>query len=321
MHCRVSPRRLVALGATAGALASLAAASGASAKSLTTVRIGYNPNPTNTTIIVAQQQGFFKKNGINAVLTASQNTTALIPALGKQFDIVNVTPPSLLQAGAAGENLTMVAGQTIETSALKDTYFIAAKGITSLKQLKGAKIGVPGLSGTLYEAAVIALNKAGIKKSQVKFLAVPFPDDAGDLANGTIQATATIVPFNGQLLGEGFSDLGDPVLAVTASKAGLDIGWGSYRPWALSHAAVLKAFVKAENEAVTWIKGHSAATISILEKDFQLPAEAAEHYPPYQFFSFGLTKSYISDWVTPMKAVGDLSKSYRPDYALLITNS
>jgi NitT/TauT family transport system substrate-binding protein len=215
----------------------------------------------------------------------------------------------------------MVAGQTIETSALKNTYFIAGKSIKSLKQLKGAKIGVPALGGTLYEAAVIALNKAGIKKSQVKFLVVPFPDDAGDLANGTIQATATIVPFNGQLLGEGFSDLGDPVLAVTFSKPGLDIGWGAYRPWAQSHASVLKGFVKAENQAVAWIKSHTAGTESILEKSFQLPAQAAAHIPLYQYFSFGLTKTYISDWVTPMKAVGDLPTSYKPDYALLITNS
>jgi NitT/TauT family transport system substrate-binding protein len=321
MHFRISPRRLVALGVSAGAVASLAAASGASAQSLTTVRMAYNPNPTNTTIVVAQQQGFFKKNGINAVLTPSQNTTALIPALGKQFDMVNVTPPSLLQAGAAGESVTMVTGQTIETKALNDTYFIANKSIKSLKQLKGAKIGVPSLGGTLYEAAVIALNKAGIKKSQVKFLVVPFPDDAGDLANGTIQATATIVPFNGQLLGEGFSDLGDPVLAVTFSKTGLDIGWGASRSWALAHASVLKAFVKSQNEAVAWIKSHHAATVSILEKDFQLPAQAAAHIPPYQYFSFGLTKTEISDWVTPMKAVGDLPTNYHPNYGQLITAS
>lgn len=319
MNLRVSPRRLVALGVTAGVAVSLATAGGASAKSLTTLRIGYNPNPTNTTIIVAEEHGFFKKNGINAKLTPSQNTTALIPALGKQFDLVNLSPPTLLQAAEAGQDLTMVAGQTIESPALKDTYFIGGKNITSMKQLVGAKIGVPSLSGTLYEAAVIALNKAGIKKSQVKFLVVPFPDDAGDLANGTISATDTIVPFNGQLLGEGFSDLGDPVLAVTGNHMGSDIGWGANRAWAQANKSVLKNFLKAERQADAWIKGHQKATVGILEKSFQLPAVAAEHIPPYQFFNFGVPKNYVSDWVSPMKAVGDLKKSYKPNYGDLIT--
>jgi NitT/TauT family transport system substrate-binding protein len=313
-----APRVAAVSGAAALAL-SLALASGASAAKLTTVRIAYNPNPSNTTIVIAQQQGFFKKNGINAVLTASQNTAALIPAIGKQYDIVNATPPSVLQAAAAGEKLTVFASETTETSKLTDTYLIAAKSITSLKDLKGATIGVPGLSGTLYESAVIALNKVGIKKNQVKFLSVPFADDAGDLANGTIQATCTIVPFNGQLLGEGFTNLGDPELNVTGGHTGLDIGWGASRSWALSHESILSGFVKAQEQADTWIKGHQSATISLLEKDFQLPAQAAEHYPLYQYFSFPMVKSYLFDWVSPMKAVGDLPKSYTPNYAQLIT--
>ena len=272
--------RLAAASLVVAGCVAAAAAPSASAASLTTVRIAYNPNPSNTTIVVAQNEGFFKKNGIKAVLTASQSSASLIQALGKQFDIVGSTSPSVLQADAHGENVMLIAGEDRETTALKDTYLIANKSITSIKQLKGAKIAVPTLSGSLYESAVLALHKAGISKSQVTFLQVPFPDMGEDLANGTVQAVNTIVPFNGQLLGEGYSNLGDPMFSISSGSSVLDIGWGANRTWALAHKSLVNGFIKAQKEAVTWIKAHPTATQTILEKDFQLPAVAAEHYPP-----------------------------------------
>jgi NitT/TauT family transport system substrate-binding protein len=309
--------RLAAASLAAVACIAVVGAGSASAASLTTVRIAYNPNPSNTTIVVAQNQGYFKKNGIKAVLTASQNTAGLIPALGKQLDICNATVPSVLQAAAHGQSLIMDAGETIETRALPNTYLIAAKNITSIAELKGAKIAVPSLSGTLYESVVLALQKAGVSKSQVTFLSVPFPDMAGDLADGTVQAVNTIVPFNGQLLGEGYKNLGDPVFSVGGGTQ-LDIGWASSTIWAATHKSVVNGFVKAQEEAYTWIKKNPAATEAILEKDFQLPAVAAEHYPLYQFFSFGLKSAYLTNWIKPMEQVGDLPKGYSPKISSLL---
>jgi len=311
--------RLAAAGLAVAGCIVAATAGSASAASLTKVRIAYNPNPSNTTVIVAEQQGYFKKNGINAVLTPSESTASLIQALGKQFDIVNVTAPSVLQASEHGQNLTVVGGEDLETKALPDTYLIAAKDITSIKQLKGAKIGIPTIgSGNLYEAAVIALEKAGISKNDVTFLQVPFTDQASDLANGTIQAADTIVPFQGQLLGEGFTNLGDPMLAVTDNTPAFDLGWGASGTWAAANPTVIKGFMKAQEEADTWIKSHKAATERILEKSFQLPAQAADSYPLYQYFSFGVKSNYLTDWVAPMKKIGDLSASFSPNLKKLI---
>ena len=102
----------------------------------------YNPNPTNTSIVVAQQQGFFKKNGLNVKLMTSANTAALVcRRSGKQFDMLTITPTSVLQAAAAGLKAELVGGETIENTKYQSSYIIAAKGITSVKQLKGQKIG------------------------------------------------------------------------------------------------------------------------------------------------------------------------------------
>jgi NitT/TauT family transport system substrate-binding protein len=320
MQVKFSSRRLIGATATAAAVASLslAAASGASASSLSTVRIAYNPNPTNTALVVAQQQGYFKKNGLNVELTATANTTALLPALGKQVDIDNASPPSILQLAAAHHDIQLIAGDDVESKTERDTYLIANKSITSIKDLKGATIGVPSLSGTLYEAVVVALHKVGISKSQVKFLVVPFPDTAEDLSNGTIQATDTIVPFNGQLLGEGDVDLGNPVMAVTTSRPGLDIGWAATSTWAASHGTQIKEFIKAQEEAVAWIKANPSGTESIIENTFQLPATAAEHLPLYQFFNFSVNKTWLSYWINPMINDGDLPKNFKGNMKALV---
>jgi NitT/TauT family transport system substrate-binding protein len=283
-----------------------------------TLRIAYNPNPSNTPIVVAEKEGFFKQNGINAQLTTSQDTAALALDAGKQFDLVNTTPPTLLQAVAQGYKEELVASEDVESSNNRDTFLIGAKGITSLADLKGKVIGVPGLSGNLYESAVVALHKAGLSKSDVKFLIVPFPDMGNDLKSGTIQAAVTIVPFNGQLLGEGGVDLGNPIESTVNKQQALDLGWAASDSWVAANQATLQKFDKSQEEALAWMKSHQAATVKLLETDFQLPAIAAQHYPVIGYISYPTSAAYLTNWVAPMKAVGDLPSSFNPSASQLV---
>jgi len=284
-----------------------------------TLRIAYNPNPTNTTIVVAEQQGFFTKNGLDVKLTASQATAALMPSLGKQFDLITVTPPTLLQSAAQGLNPILVASEDIENSGkLRNTYLIGAKDVTSVSGLKGMTIGVPSLSGNLYEAAIIQLHGAGISKSEVKFLQVPFADMANDLTSGTIQAAVTIFPFQGQMLGEGMHDLGNPIEATVSDQTALSAGWAGYAPWVATHKAVIAAFNEAQDEALAWMNTHLAQARQVLVQNFQLPAFVASTFPVTQFVSFAPQAAYLSTWVAPMKAVGDLSSSFNTPVSQLI---
>jgi NitT/TauT family transport system substrate-binding protein len=283
-----------------------------------TLRIAYNPNPSNTPIVVAEKEGFFTQNGINAQLTTSQDTAALALDVGKQFDLVNTTPPTLLQAVAQGYKEELVASEDIESASNRDTYLIGAKGITSLADLKGKVIGAPGLSGNLYESAVVALHKVGISKSQVKFLIVPFPDMANDLKSGTIQAAVTIVPFNGQMLGEGGVDLGNPIESTVDNQQALDLGWAASDSWAAANASTIQKFDKSQAEALAWMKTHQAATVKLLETQFQLPAIAAAHYPVIAYISYPTNATYLTNWVAPMKAVGDLPSSFNPSASQLV---
>jgi NitT/TauT family transport system substrate-binding protein len=302
----VTRARLALASATAVAGMAFAGIAASSASAAQNLRIMYNPNPTNTSIVVAQQQGFFKKNGLNVTLMTSEATAALLPAVGKQFDLLTTTPTSVLQGAAAGLKPVLIGGETIENTKYQSSYIIANKGITSIKQLKGQKIGVVSESGLLYSSTLIRLHRAGLKTSDVTFISVPFADMNADLQNGTVQAIVTIYPFQGQPLGEGFSNLGNPVIAVVGNQNALDAGWVASASWAATHQKALKNFEKAQKQALAWMKANKSGVATILENDFQLPSFVANSYDAVDYTNFSITPKYLLPWAEPMYTSGQL---------------
>lgn len=294
--------------------------SGSSQSGDMTIRLAYNPNPTNTSIVVAQEQGFFKKNGLTVKLTASEASAALLPSIGKQYDIITETPPTILQGAAHGYQPILVGAEDVENgTSLRNSYLIGSKDITSVAQLKGKTIGVPTLSGNLYEGAVLMLAKAGISKNEVKMLQVPFNDTAADLQSGTIQAASTIFPYQFQLLGEGMHDLGDPMqFAFSGGGNALSAGWAAYAPWVKANPKAIAAFDKSQAEALAWMKANPAKAQQILVKDFQLPASVAKTFPVTKFVSFDVQDSYLEPWIAPMKKVGDLPADFHTSASQLV---
>ena len=309
MGLGITRARLGLASATVAAGLALSGAAASTASAAQTIRIMYNPNPTNTSIVVAQQQGFFKKNGLNVTLMTSFNTAALLPALGKQFDLLTITPTSVLQGAAAGLKPELVAGETIENTKFQSSYIIGAKGITSVKQLKGQKIGVVGLAGVLYSSMLIRLHRAGLKPSDVTFVQLPFNDMNSALQSGTVQAVVTIYPFQGQMLGEGFTNLGNPVIAVVGgTQNAMDAGWASTQSWAAGHAKAIKEFGKAQSQALAWMKANPSGVASILENSFQLPAFVASKYDAVDYTNFAVTANYLLPWNGPLWTSGQMKK-------------
>jgi len=319
VQVRINPRKCgVMCTALAAALSLLLAAAGTAAAA-TTLRIAYNPNATNTSIVVAVQQGYFAQHGLNVQLTTSADTTALLPAIGKQFDLVGAGPTSILQFAQQGNKPVLVGAQNIANATTdRNDYLLADKNITTLSQLAGQTVGVTSLSGTMYDALLYQLQQIGISASQVKFLVVPFADEQSDLQSGAIQATITIQPFASTLLSAGYSDLGDPVEQTIHDQTALSIGWVGYRPWVESHPKVIAEFDAAQEEALKWMAANEAGCVQILETDFQLSAVAAQKYPVTQYVAFKVKPTYLSDWVAPLKAIGALPKSFKLPISQLV---
>ena len=284
-----------------------------SASAAQSVRVLYNANPTNTTVVVAQQQGFFKKNGLNVQLIPSTSTGSVLPALGKQFDMMTITPTQLLEASAKGFKDVLVGSQTIETKTLDSTYLIAKPGITSVAQLKGQKVGVVDEAGALYASFVIRLHRAGLKPSDVTFVPMAFPTMAAQLQSGTVSAVVTIYPFQGQMLGEYHDvNLGNTIEQAVGFQPVMDAGWAATGKWAASHRSTIVKFQKAQAEALAWMKANTSKAQALLETTAlgSLPAFVANTYNVTGYVSLTPKVSYLAPWINPLRNAGLLSKKF-----------
>lgn len=294
-----------ALVATAGCSSSPASSSGTGTSSL---RIGYNPNPTNLTIVVAQQEGLFAKNGLTVTLTPLQNASAEVPALGKQFDLLTTTPMDVLHATQQGLKPVVVEGQTIEATGKESTGLMVSSGITSVGGLKGKTIAVPGLAGALYGSLIVELHTAGLSPSDVKIVQVPFGSMFDQLKSGRIAAALTIVPYTGQMKAAGFRQLADPVLDLTGGNETPSAMWSANSNWAAANQATIAKFRTAQRQALNWITANDAQARQLLVTQFHLPAAVAKIYPITKYFSFPVTAASLQQWVQPLESVGLLQQ-------------
>jgi NitT/TauT family transport system substrate-binding protein len=101
--------------------------------------------PSNTPIWVADQKGFFKKNGLNAEVIAISASTIVIQALlTGELDLIIAPSATLVTSRLAGADTIMVSTNL----PLFIDHIVSLADITTMEQLKGKTGGVNRL-GTL----------------------------------------------------------------------------------------------------------------------------------------------------------------------------
>src|SRR3990172_12625034 len=133
----------------------------ASAQSLKTVYIGLvSITPSNASVIAAADGGYFKKQGLDGKpLVMSGSTTALAAMLSGDVGFINVAGSGLINAYLGGRDAVMVSG--LVNFAPYD--LIVAKGINTIEDLRGKKVGIARFGGSADFLSRYGLEKHGIK--------------------------------------------------------------------------------------------------------------------------------------------------------------
>ncbi|MGB1092912.1 MAG: ABC transporter substrate-binding protein, partial [Oceanobacter sp.] len=115
-----------------------------------------------------------------------------------QLDAVAMTNGDALVTGSTGAQNVMI---LINDYSNGNDMVVAAPGIDSVKDLKGKKIGVEvGFVGHLL--LLNALEKAGMKESDVELVNVPTNETPQVLASGDVDAIVAWQPSSGQALNQ-----------------------------------------------------------------------------------------------------------------------
>jgi ABC-type nitrate/sulfonate/bicarbonate transport system substrate-binding protein len=177
---------------------------------------------------VAQDRGFFARNGIAASTIFIRQAPVLVAALtAGDVQIGYTGGTSALAAVAGGADLKIVATLTNRLG----YDFVAAPGIKTAKDLRGKRVGVQSLGGTVWMGAMLGLEYLGLDpvRDNINFLVI---GDQTVLAqaveSGQIDATVLDGVFSRRLKQKGLTILAELQQAnIPFSSQGLIVK-GSY---------------------------------------------------------------------------------------------
>ena len=174
------------------------------------VTIGYaSMSSVGTTLWVAQEKGFFARNGIAAAAVFIPGSPTLIATLSTgevQFGYTGGT--ATLGAAVGGLDLRIVA--VLANHVQSD--LVVRPEIRSGADLKGKRIGVTSIGGTGWMSAMLGLEQLGLNADRDKISLAAFGDQrviSQALESGTVQAASLTGVFSRRLQRAGYHFIGD----------------------------------------------------------------------------------------------------------------
>lgn len=170
------------------------------------LRVGYSPSLCQVALFVAHEKGYFKEEGLEAELIQIDAAHASDVIAANQVDVLQGLAPKMVQPIENGLPVKVTGG--IHTGCIR-ILVPENSPIHSLKDLKGKKIGVPGLadSGTIIAKRALALEGIDVtdKNLEVEFSVFSRNDLPQALNKGAVDAIS----------------LTDPVAAIAEKEYGL----------------------------------------------------------------------------------------------------
>jgi len=157
------------------------------------LKIGYSDWPGWVAWEVGVEKGWFKEEGVDVKFEWFDYVASMDAFAAGQLDAVSMTNGDALVTGSTGAQSVMA---IINDYSNGNDMIVGKPGITSVKQLKGKKIGVEvGFVGHLL--LLNALEKAGLSESDVELVNVPTNETPQVLASGDVDAIVAWQPSSG----------------------------------------------------------------------------------------------------------------------------
>ncbi len=160
------------------------------------LRIAYSDWPGWVAWDIAKEKGFFKKHGVEVELLWFEYVASMDAFAAGKADAVCVANGDSMVLNATGARNIMI---LVNDYSNGNDKVVARAGISSVKELKGKKIGVE--IGFLSHALLLkALQDNGMTEKDVELVNMPTHQAAQVLASGDVDAIVAWQPHSGMAL-------------------------------------------------------------------------------------------------------------------------
>lgn len=160
------------------------------------LKIGYSDWPGWVAWEVAIEKGWFKEAGLEVEFEWFDYVASMDAFAAGKLDAVGMTNGDTLVVGASGAKGIMF---MVSDYSNGNDMIIAKRGINSVKDLKGKKVGVE-LGFVSHLMLLDALERAGLSESDVTLINAPTNETPQVLASGDVDAIVAWQPSSGQAL-------------------------------------------------------------------------------------------------------------------------
>lgn len=220
-------------------------------------------------LLAAKEWGTFTANGLDMEVILMQS--AIVPAALTQGDIdyqAGVGPASI------NATLRGFATRAIWFSSDKISYWLMAKPqFKTLESLKGKKIAITGLGGTVHVAFNLAMEKAGANPKDYVLVSIPGQQiqQLISLESGYVDAALLSPPVNFGAQKKGFNKIYDVGAAVDMPGGGLTTLVKTIQERPAETKRVIRSLQLAKDE----IRKSKPKTVELIIKLLKMDKEAA----------------------------------------------
>jgi NitT/TauT family transport system substrate-binding protein len=244
------------------------------------VNIGYSPAADFTPVFAAKDKGFFEKRNLDVTLTriplASNIPSALVAG---SLQIGMGTGSMLVQTGEAGLGLVAINGASRfrKDNSIVSVVARTGQNIKSAADLKGKKVGVPGLNSMLHVTFQKWLLDNNIRLQDVTMIEAAFPQMKDLLSGGTLDAAIAIEPFRSRILAD---KTGYRVVdhATEVQDNMLAAFWMAKADWARANPQAVRAYREAYDEAVAYCLKNPEEARALQVKYLGVPSPVVPSY-------------------------------------------
>jgi NitT/TauT family transport system substrate-binding protein len=238
-------------------------------------------------MFMAQQEGLFKKHGLDVELIHIPSSSRAIQAiLAGEIVFSFMDGSNFAQANLKGANLALVAGATN-----RQVFSLMARSeFKRITDLKGKKIGITRIGSSTHTSALYALGSAGLKTNDYQLLPLlEVPNIFTALSAGQIDAGVMSPPTNARAKKAGFVEL------MNVAKEGpefVSVAVGTSRAYIKANEDVVRRVVRAYADGVQIFKNNKPAALKMIAnqlkvKDTEIQEDTYTQfrdyleYPPY----------------------------------------